>query len=44
MRRRTSTSKVVSHSSSVGRTKALTDDLQKALDEAIDEFRQTFLA
>ncbi|TME83758.1 MAG: F0F1 ATP synthase subunit alpha [Chloroflexi bacterium] len=28
----------------LGRTKALTDDLQKALDEAIDEFRQTFLA
>src|SRR6266480_392741 len=28
----------------LGRTKALTDDLQKALDEAIDEFRKTFLA
>ena len=28
----------------LGRTNALTDDLQKALDEAIDEFRQTFLA
>ena len=28
----------------LGRTKDLTDDLQKALDEAIDEFRKTFLA
>jgi F-type H+-transporting ATPase subunit alpha len=28
----------------LGRTKALTDELSKALDEAIDAFRQSFLA